>query len=161
MVVILMMRMVIYAPIIGVGGVIRALGKSTSMWWIIALGVIVLGVIVLLSLILTIFSIVLPKFKVIQSLIDRLNLVTRENQSDMMVIRAFNMQEFEEKRFDHANVELTSISLFINRVMVLMVQVMMLLMNGLTVLIIWVGAHAVAQSQMQVGDMIAFMQYAL
>jgi ATP-binding cassette subfamily B multidrug efflux pump len=156
MVVILMMRMVIYAPIIGVGGVIRALGKSTSMWWIIAL-----GIIVLLSLILTIFSIVLPKFKAIQSLIDRLNLVTRENQSDMMVILAFNMQEFEEKRFDHANVELTSISLFINRVMVLMVQVMMLLMNGLTVLIIWVGAHAVAQSQMQVGDMIAFMQYAL
>jgi ATP-binding cassette subfamily B protein len=156
MVVIMVMRMVIYAPIIGVGGIIRALAKSTSMWWIIAL-----GVIVLLGLILTVFSIALPKFKVIQSLIDQLNLVTRENLSGMMVIRAFNMQGFEEQRFDKANVDLTSVSLFINRVMVFMMPVMMLVMNGLTVLIIWVGAHAVAQSQMQVGDMIAFMQYAM
>jgi ATP-binding cassette subfamily B protein len=156
MVVIMVMRMVIYAPIIGVGGIIRALAKSTSMWWIIAL-----GVIVLLGLILTIFSIALPKFKAIQSLIDRLNLVTRENLSGMMVIRAFNMQGFEEKRFDKANEDLTSVSLFISRVMVVMMPVMMLIMNGLTVLIIWVGAHAVAQSQMQVGDMIAFMQYAM
>ncbi len=156
MVVIMVMRMVIYAPIIGVGGIIRALAKSTSMWWIIAL-----GVIVLLGLILTIFSIALPKFKVIQSLIDRLNLVTRENLSGMMVIRAFNMQDFEEKRFDKANLDVTSVNLFVNRVMVVMMPVMMLLMNGLTVLIIWVGAHAVAQSQMQVGDMIAFMQYAM
>jgi ATP-binding cassette subfamily B multidrug efflux pump len=156
MVVILVMRMVIYAPIIGVGGIIRALAKSTSMWWIIAL-----AVIVLLGLILTIFSIALPKFKAIQRLIDRLNLVTRENLSGMMVIRSFSMQEFEEKRFDQANVDLTSVSLFINRVMVVMMPAMMLIMNGVTVLIIWVGAHAVAQSQMQVGDMIAFMQYAL
>ncbi len=156
MVVILVMRMVIYAPIIGVGGIIRALAKSTSMWWIIAL-----GVIVLLGMVLTIFSIALPRFKVIQSLIDRLNLVTRENLSGMMVIRAFNRQEFEEKRFDKANLDLTSVSLFINRIMVVMMPGMMLIMNGLTVLIIWVGAHAVAQSQMQVGDMIAFMQYAL
>ena len=156
MVVILVMRMVNYAPIIGVGGIIRALGKSTSMWWIIAL-----AVIVLLGMILTIFSIALPRFKVIQSLIDRLNLVTRENLSGMMVIRAFNMQPFEEKRFDRANVDLTSVNLFINRVMVVMMPGMMLIMNGVTVLIIWVGAHAVAQSQMQVGDMIAFMQYAI
>jgi ATP-binding cassette subfamily B protein len=156
MVVIMMMRMVIYAPIIGVGGVIRALAKSTSMWWIIAL-----GVVVLLGLVLTVFSIALPKFKIIQSLIDRLNLVTRENLSGMMVIRAFNMQGFEEKRFDTANVDVTSVNLFVNRVMVVMMPVMMLLMNGLAVLIIWVGAHAVAQSQMQVGDMIAFMQYAM
>ncbi len=91
MVVIMMMRMVFYAPIIGVGGMIRALGKATSMWWIIAL-----AVVVLLGLIMTVFSIALPKFKIIQSLIDRLNLVTRENLSGMMVIRAFNMQEFEE-----------------------------------------------------------------
>jgi ATP-binding cassette subfamily B multidrug efflux pump len=156
MVVIMMMRMVFYAPIIGVGGVIRALAKSTSMWWIIAL-----AVIVLLGLIVTVFSIALPKFKIIQSLIDRLNLVTRENLSGMMVIRAFNMQGFEEDRFDKANRDVTSNSLFINRVMVVMMPVMMMVMNGVTLLIIWVGAHQVAQSMMQVGDMIAFMQYAM
>jgi ATP-binding cassette subfamily B multidrug efflux pump len=105
MVVIMMMRMVIYAPIIGVGGIIRALAKSTSMWWIIAL-----AVVVLLGLVMTVFSIALPKFKIIQNLIDRLNLVTRENLSGMMVIRAFNMQKFEEKRFDKANQDLTSVS---------------------------------------------------
>jgi ATP-binding cassette subfamily B protein len=156
MVVIMMMRMVIYAPIIGVGGVIRALGKTTSMWWIIAL-----AVVVLLGLILTVFAIALPKFKSIQNLIDRLNLVTRENLSGMMVIRAFNMQPFEENRFDKANMNLTSTFLFINRIMVVMMPVMMLVMNGLMLLIIWVGAHEVAQSQMQVGDMMAFMQYAM
>jgi ATP-binding cassette subfamily B protein len=156
MVVIMIMRMVIYAPIIGVGGVIRAMGKSTSMWWIIAL-----AVIVLLGLILTVFSISLPKFKSIQSLIDRLNLVTRENLSGMMVIRAFNMQNFEENRFDKANKDLTGTLLFINRLMVVMMPVMMLIMNGLSLLIIWVGAHQVAQSHMQVGDMMAFMQYAM
>jgi ATP-binding cassette, subfamily B, multidrug efflux pump len=156
MVVIMMMRMVFYAPIIGIGGVIRAIGKSANMWWIIAL-----AVVVLLGLILTVFAIALPKFKIIQSLIDRLNLVTRENLSGMMVIRAFNMQGFEEARFDKANKDLTSNSLFINRVMVVMMPVMMLVMNGVTLLIIWVGAHQVAQSSMQVGDMMAFMQYAM
>jgi len=156
MVIIMMMNMVIYAPIIGVGGVIRALGKSTSMWWIIAL-----AVVVLLGLILTIFSISLPKFKSIQGLIDRLNLVTRENLAGMMVIRAFNMQSFEEKRFDKANIDLTKTMLFVNRLMVIMMPVMMLIMNGLSVGIIWVGAHQVANSQMQVGDMLAFMQYAI
>jgi len=156
MVVIMMMRMVFYAPIIGIGGVIRAISKSANMWWIIAL-----AVIVLLGLILTVFTIALPKFKIIQSLIDRLNLVTRENLSGMMVIRAFNMQPFEEARFDKANKDLTSNSLFINRVMVVMMPVMMMVMNGVTLLIIWVGAHQVAQSNMQVGDMMAFMQYAM
>jgi ATP-binding cassette subfamily B protein len=156
MVVIMMMRMVFYAPIIGIGGVIRAIGKSANMWWIIAL-----AVVVLLGLILTVFTIALPKFKIIQSLIDRLNLVTRENLSGMMVIRAFNMQGFEEARFDKANKDLTSNSLFINRVMVVMMPVMMLVMNGVTLLILWVGAHQVAQSSMQVGDMMAFMQYAM
>jgi ATP-binding cassette subfamily B protein len=156
MVVIMMMRMVIYAPIIGIGGVIRAIGKSANMWWIIAL-----AVVVLLGLILTVFAIALPKFKIIQSLIDRLNLVTRENLSGMMVIRAFNMQSFEEARFDKANKDLTSNSLFINRVMVVMMPVMMMVMNGVTLLILWVGAHQVAQSSMQVGDMMAFMQYAM
>jgi ATP-binding cassette subfamily B multidrug efflux pump len=156
MVVIMLMRMVFYAPIIGVGGIIRAIGKSADMWWIIAL-----AVIVLLGLILTVFSIALPKFRIIQNLIDRLNLVTRENLSGMMVIRAFNMQGFEENRFDQANKDLTSNSLFINRVMVVMMPLMMLIMNGVTLLIIWVGAHQVAQASMQVGDMMAFMQYAM
>ncbi len=156
MVIIMMMRMVIYAPIIGIGGIIRALGKSTNMWWIIAL-----AVVVLLGLILTVFSIALPKFKIIQKLVDRLNLVTRENLAGMMVIRAFNMQSFEESRFDKANQDLTGISLFINRIMVTMMPVMMFVMNGVSLLIIWVGAHQVAQSTMQVGDMMAFLQYAM
>jgi len=156
MVVIMMMRMVFYAPIIGIGGVIRAIGKSANMWWIIAL-----AVVVLLGMILTVFSIALPKFRIIQSLTDRLNLVTRENLSGMMVIRAFNMQSFEEARFNKANKDITSNNLFINRVMVIMMPVMMLVMNVVTLLIIWVGAHQVAQSTMQVGDMMAFMQYAM
>jgi ATP-binding cassette subfamily B multidrug efflux pump len=156
MVVIMLMRIVFYAPIIGVGGVIMALRESTSMWWIIAL-----AVIILIGLVLVVFSISLPKFRIMQSLIDRLNLVTRENLSGMMVIRAFNKQEFEEERFDKANVDLTRTSLFVSRVMVTMFPFMMLIMNGLTLMIIWVGAHQVAQSAMQVGDMIAFMQYAI
>ncbi len=156
MVIIMMMRMVFYAPIIGVGGVIRAIGKSADMWWIIAL-----AVVVLLGIILVVFSIALPKFRIIQSLIDRLNLVIRENLSGMMVIRAFNMQAFEEERFDKANKDLTGNSLFITRVMVIMMPLMMLILNGVTLLIIWVGAHQVANSTMQVGDMMAFMQYAM
>jgi ATP-binding cassette subfamily B multidrug efflux pump len=156
MVVIMMLRMVFYAPIIGVGGIIMALDKSASMWWIIAL-----AVIVLLGLVLLAFSISLPKFRIMQSLIDRLNLVMRENLSGMMVIRAFNMQAFEEQRFDKANLDLTSTSLFVNRLMITMMPVMMLIMNGLSLMIIWVGAHQVAQSSMQVGDMMAFMQYAM
>jgi ATP-binding cassette subfamily B protein len=156
MVVMIMMRMVFYAPIIGVGGVIRAVGKGGSMWWLIAV-----AVLVLLGLILIVMSIALPKFRLIQSLIDRLNLVARENLSGMMVIRAFNRQAFEEARFDRANLDLTAVSLFINRLMVIMMPLMMLLMNGLSIAIIWVGAHQVAQANMQVGDMIAFIQYAM
>ncbi len=156
MVVMMMMRMVVYAPIIGVGGVIRALAKSANMWWIIAL-----AVVVLLGLILTVFSVALPKFKAIQNLIDRLNLVMRENLSGMMVIRAFNMQKSEEDRFDKANKNLTGTLLFINRVMVVMMPVMMMVMNVVMLTIIWVGAHQVADSTMQVGDMMAFMQYAM
>ncbi|MFN2298811.1 MAG: ABC transporter ATP-binding protein [Anaerolineales bacterium] len=156
LVVIMMMRMVFYAPIIGVGGVIRAMSKGANMWWIIAL-----AVIVLFGLILIVFSIALPKFQSIQKLIDRLNLVIRENLSGMMVIRAFTMQSFEEKRFDKANRDVTATLLFINRIMVVMMPVMMTVMNGLMMLIIWVGAHQVADAQMQVGDMLAFMQYAM
>jgi len=156
MVVIMMLRMVFYAPIIGIGGVMRALDKSPSMWWLIAL-----AVVVLLGLIMTVFAITMPKFKSIQKLIDRLNLVTRENLSGMMVIRAFNTQLFEEKRFDKANIDLTDITRFISRIMVIMMPLMMFIMNSLSLLIIWVGAHEVAQAQMQVGDMMAFMQYAM
>ena len=156
MVVIMIMRMVFYAPIIAVGGIIRATQTSASMWWIIAL-----AVIVILGLIMTVFTIALPKFKIIQSLLDRLNLVIRENLSGMMVIRAFNMQSFEETRFDKANKDVTSNFLFINRVMVIMMPLMMLVMNIVTLLILWVGAHQVAEAKIQVGDMMAFMQYAM
>ena len=156
MVTMMMMRMVIYAPIMGVGGVIRALGKGSGMWWLIAV-----AVAILLSLIAIVFSIALPKFKSIQKLVDRLNLVARENLSGMMVIRAFNMQAFEEARFDKANRDLTAVSLFINRVMVIMMPLMMFIMSALMLAIIWVGAHQVAEATMQVGDMMAFMQYAM
>jgi len=156
MVVVMIMRMVFYAPIIGVGGIIRAIGKSANMWWIIAV-----AVVTLLGLIIVVFSIALPKFKIIQKLIDRLNLVTREHLSGMMVIRAFNMQTFEEGRFDKANKDLTSNTLFIARVMVVLMPLMMMIMNGLSLAIIWVGAHQVANNAMQVGDMMAFMQYAM
>ena len=156
MVIFMIMRMVFYAPIIGIGGVIRAIDKSANMWWIIAV-----AVVALLSLILIVFAISLPKFKIMQSLIDRLNLVMRENLSGMMVIRAFNKQEDEEERIDVANRDLADTSLFVARVMVTMMPVMMLVMNGLSLGIIWVGAHQVAEANIQVGDMMAFMQYAM
>jgi ATP-binding cassette, subfamily B, multidrug efflux pump len=156
MFVIMMIRMVFYAPIMGVGGIIRAMGKDSSMWWLIAV-----AVVMLISLVVIVFTIAQPKFKIMQSLIDRLNLVMRENLAGMMVIRAFNKQEVEENRFDNANTDLTSTNLFVNRVMVVMFPLMMLIMNVLTIAILWVGAHQVAQARMQVGDMIAFMQYAM
>lgn len=156
MLIVIMIRMVFYTPIMGAGGVIKALGRESSMSWII-----VVSVIVLLTLISVIFVFALPKFKIIQKLIDRLNLVTRENLSGMMVIRAFNTQIFEEDRFDEANKSLTKTNLFVNRIMVVMHPTMMLIMNGITLLIVWVGAHQIANSSMQVGDMMAFMQYAM
>lgn len=156
MLLMMMVRMVIYAPIIGIGAIIRASGKGSSMWWLIAVAV---GL--LLSLIFIVFNVATPKFKLIQKLIDRLNLVMRENLSGMMVIRAFNTQEHELQRFDGVNRDLTDTMLFVSRVIVVMMPVMMLLMNGLMLAIVWVGAHEVAQARMQVGDMMAFMQYAL
>lgn len=156
MVVVMLIRLVFYAPLIGVGGITRAMDKSTSMWWIIAI-----GVILLLILVILLFVVTLPRFKSMQKLVDRLNLVMRENLSGMMVIRAFNMQPFEHQRFDKANQDLTDTTLFINRVMTALFPVMMLIMNGLSILIIWVGAEQVAQAKMQVGDMMAFMQYAI
>jgi len=156
MTLVMLVRMVFYAPIIGVGAIIRAVAKSPSMTWIIGL-----GVALLLTLIIIVFIIALPRFKRIQSLIDRLNLVTREALSGIMVIRAFNTQNFELDRFKKANTDLTSNNLFVNRIMVIMMPMMMLLMNGLSVLIIWVGANQVAASTLQVGDMMAFLQYAM
>lgn len=156
MVVVMLLRMVFYAPIIGIGAILRAAEKSPSMTWIIGL-----GVAVLLSVILTVFAISLPKFNRIQSLIDRLNLVTRESLSGLMVVRAFNTQEFQLERFDKANVDLTRNMLFVNRIMVVMMPAMMLIMNGLSLLIIWVGSHRVGEGLLQVGDMMAFLQYAM
>lgn len=156
MLVIMAIRMVIYAPVMGIGGTIYALQKSVSMSWIVAL-----AVILLLGLMLTIFVAVMPKFKAIQKLIDRLNQVTRENLSGLMVSRAYNTQKFEEQRFDIANQNLMKTQLFVNRVMAAMMPVMMLIMNGVNVLIIWVGAHQIADASMQVGDMMAYMQYAM
>jgi len=156
MVVIMMMRMIFYAPIMGVGGIIRAISKDTSMWWIIAV-----GVAILLSLVVIVFSLTLPKFKLMQSLVDRLNRVVRENLAGMMVIRAFNMQPFELKRFAQANQDLAGTTLFVSRVMASMFPLMMLIMNGMSILILWIGSHQVAESHMQVGDMMAFMQYAM
>lgn len=156
MMTVMLIRIVFYAPIMGVGGIFMALNTDATMWWTIALAV---GA--LLTLILVMFTLVLPKFRIIQSLTDRLNQVARENLSGMMVIRAFNTEKFEEGRFDRANQNLTDTNLFVSRAMAAMFPMMMLIMNFTTLLIIWVGAHQVSESSMQVGDMIAFMQYAM
>ncbi|MDX9990422.1 MAG: ABC transporter ATP-binding protein [Anaerolineales bacterium] len=156
MVVMLMVRMVFYAPLIGIGGVVKVMAKESPLAWLIAV-----AVLMLVSMIIVVVSFALPKFKLIQKLTDRINLVARENLAGMMVIRAFNMQDFEEKRFDKANVDLTAVNLFINRLMVIMMPLMMLIMNILMLSIIWFGAKQVAEANMQVGDMMAFMQYAM
>jgi ATP-binding cassette subfamily B protein len=155
-VMVLMIRLVFYAPILGVGGVIKALSKSTSMSWIIGV-----AVICLLGTIFVLFNLVIPKFQVMQKLVDRLNLVTRENLEGMLVIRAFNTQDFERKRFDRANRDLTETSLFVNRAMMLMMPIMMLIMNLTVVVIVWVGARQVSAFHMNIGDMMAYMQYAI
>lgn len=156
MLVMMVIRMICYSLIMATGGVIKAIGKSQSMTWVI-----VVGVIAVIGLILMVFIVALPKFKLVQKLVDRLNLVTRENLSGMMVIRAFNTERFEEERFDKANKELTNTNLFINRVMVVLFPSMTLVMNAITLLIVWVGANQIMNLNMQVGDMMAFMQYAM
>lgn len=150
------MRLVFYAPIMGVGGVIRAVRYGSNMWWTIAL-----AVVILLGVIVALVVVVVPKFRLMQKLIDRLNLVARENLSGILVIRAFNMQPFEEGRFDKANVDLANTTLFIARTMAIMMPVMLLVLNLLSVTILWVGAQQVAEANMQVGDMMAFLQYAM
>ena len=154
--VIMGLRMVCYAPIMGVGGIFKALSKSPDMSWVLALGV---GVI--LVFIAVVYRVGMPRFKIMQTLVDKLNLVTRENLSGLMVIRAFGTQKFEEQRFDDANRDLNRTNLFVNRLLAFMMPAMNLVMNLLTVLILWVGAHQIADSSMQVGDMMAFMQYAM
>jgi len=156
MVTMFVIRLVFYAPILAVGGIIRAVGKGSSMWWTIAV-----AVMVLIGLVIIIIAIALPKFRLMQKLIDRLNLVARENLSGILVIRAFNMQNFEENRFEKANVDLTDNSLFIARIMAIMMPVMMLILNVLSIVILWVGAKQVAEANMQVGDVMAFLQYAM
>ena len=156
MVVFMLIRMAVQAPMIGTLGIIYALDKSPGMWWTIAL---VVGL--LLIVILTLFAIVLPKFKVIQQLIDRLNLVMRENLSGLMVVRAFNKQSYEENRFDKANLDVTENQVFVGRAMAFVNPLMMLVMLAGQVLIIGVGARFVAQSALQVGSLIAFMQYSM
>jgi len=153
---VIMIRMVFYAPILGLGGILKALESNSSMSWIIALAV---GLLILVIVI--VFAIAIPRFKKIQKLVDKVNMVMRENLTGMMVIRAFNTQNFEEDRFDHANKELTDTNLFVNRLMVFLMPFMMFIMNAVTILIVWVGANEIANANMQVGDMMAFMQYAI
>lgn len=150
------LRLMCYAPIMGVGGIIFALQKSVSLSWIIAL-----AVIVLLGLVIVLLNVAMPKFKSLQRLTDRLNLVSRENLSGMLVVRAFTNEKFEEARFDKANEDLTRTNRFTQRVMSVTMPIMMLIMNLVTLLIMWVGGHAIAESTVQVGDMMAYIQYTM
>ncbi|WP_425802621.1 ABC transporter ATP-binding protein [Desulfitobacterium sp. Sab5] len=152
----MMFRFVFYAPILAIGGVIKALQTDFSMGWII-----VVGVGAILVLILGLMTTAMPRFKKLQTLVDKLNLVTREILTGITVIRAFSTQKHEEKRFDEANKDLTKVNLFVNRMMTFMMPAMMLLMNALTVLIIYKGAYAIDSGAMQVGNMMAFMQYTM
>lgn len=156
MLIVMLLRMVLYAPILAIGGVLQVMKTNVSMSWIIGLAVIIIAFVVLL-----LFLVVMPKFKVLQNLVDKLNLVTREILTGLPVIRAFSTEKHEEERFDKANRDLTRTNLFVNRAMTFMMPMMMLIMNGITILIVWSGAHGVSDGQMQVGDMMAFIQYTM
>ena len=156
MVLVMLLRIVFYAPIIGIGGIIKALGQDVSLSWII-----VAAVCALLCLIIIVFVIAVPRFKMVQIMVDKLNLVTREMLTGLMVIRAFNTQKHEEARFEKANQDLTQLNLFINRIMVFMMPAMMLLMNAVMLMVVWFGAKQVDAGGMQVGNMMAFMQYSV
>ncbi|MFA5007322.1 MAG: ABC transporter ATP-binding protein [Candidatus Izemoplasmatales bacterium] len=149
-------RMLFYSPIIAVGGVLMILETNASMTWIIAAAVVAVSLVIVF-----IFTLAIPKFKLTQKLVDRLNLVTREGLTGLMVIRAFGNQEHEEKKFDGANRDLAKTLLFVNRVIAVMMPMMMLIMNVTMVAIIWFGSNQVAASGMQVGDMLAFMNYSM
>lgn len=150
------LRMMCFAPIMGIGGIIMGLSTCVSLAWVLAL-----ALIVMLGLIVTLFSVALPRFKKMQSLIDKLNLVSREELSGIMVVRAFANQSFMQQRFDKANKDLTSNTLFVNRAMATMMPAMMFVMNGISLLIVWFGGKQITESNLQVGDMMAFIQYAM
>ena len=153
---VMMLRMVFFAPFMAIGGIYKALSTNASMAWII--GVAVLGVVVIVGIL---FATVMPRFKKLQNLVDRLNLVTREILTGLPVIRAFSTERFEEKRFDGVNKDLTKVNMFVNRMMSCMMPAMMLVMNAISVLIVWIGAKNIDTGAMQVGDMMAFIQYTM
>ena len=156
MVSVMLLRMVFYAPILGIGGIVKVVSTKTGMGWIIVLAVILIS-----GLVLALMGTTLPKFKMMQKLVDRLNLVSREILTGLPVIRAFSREHFEEERFDAANKDLMRTQLFTNRVMTMMMPAMMLIMNGVTVLIVWVGGKGIDVGNLQVGDMIAFITYTM
>lgn len=156
MVMAMLFRIVLYAPILGIGGVLKVLETDSSMTWILAVAVVLIFLVIVV-----LFSVAMPKFTVLQKLIDRLNLVSREILTGIPVIRAFSREKHEEERFEAANQKLTKTNLFVNRCMTFMMPVMMLIMNGISVLIIYTGAHAVDNGTMQVGNVMAFIQYAM
>ena len=153
---VMLLRVVFYAPILGIGGIIKVLNTETSMAWIIVVAVVAISAVVIV-----LFTVVMPRFKRVQKLVDRVNLVTREILTGMMVIRAFSTERHEEKRFDKANSDLTKNNLFVNRTMALMMPTMMLIMNAITILVVWNGSHSIDAGTMQVGDMMAFIQYTM
>lgn len=156
MVIIMVLRMVAYAPIIGIGAYLKVLNQGASMSWVIGV-----GVIAVISIVMLLFACSLPKFKILQQLVDKLNLVSREILTGLPVIRAFSREEHEKIRFDNANTELTRVNLFVNRIMAVMMPFMTFIMNGMSVLIIWVGAKQVDIGNMQVGDLTAFISYTI
>ena len=151
-----MIRMVAYAPILGIGGVLKIIQTGAGMGWII-----ILAILVILGYVMVLMSVTMPRFKLMQKLVDKINLVSREILTGLSVIRAFGRETEEEKRFDAANKDLTKTMLFTNRVMTFMMPGMMLIMNLLTVGIVWVGAHKIDAGSMQVGSMTAFITYAM
>ena len=156
MVTVMLLRMVLYAPILAIGGIIMVSRTNLAMSWIIVLAVVVIGV-----LIVVLMKVAMPKFKIMQKLIDRVNLVSREILTGLPVIRAFDRQPFEEQRFDVASTRLMKTQLFTNRVMTFMMPLMMLIMNGVSVLIVWVGGSYIDNGTIQTGDLIAFITYAM
>ena len=153
---VMLLRIVLYAPILAIGGIWQVFQTNVSMSWIIALAVVLIALVILV-----LFLVAMPKFKILQTLVDKVNLVMREILTGLPVIRAFSTERHEEERFDAANMDLTKTNLFVNRAMTFMMPVMMLVMNGVSVLIMWTGAHGIDEGQMQVGDMMAFIQYTM
>ena len=156
MLIVMGLRIVFYAPILGIGGIVKVVKSGAGMGWVI-----VVAVVSILSLVAVLFVFAIPKFKMVQKLVDKLNLVTRESLTGMLVIRAFSTEKYEEEKFERANMNLTKTNLFVNRAMSMMMPLMMFIMNGVTLLIVWVGSHRVDSGVMQVGDMMAFMQYVM